>query len=130
MQPVGHVAAQLVSRYGIACGDWNTDQATRLLSAFAGRDACYGSKATEITDIAERLTDYRSAGNSPRSRRLAAPNGLAHLEPLELRVIEIQRLVVSRAAMRGPERFRSGPCLEYSAVLPPRAGGVGRVILG
>jgi hypothetical protein len=51
------------------------------------------------------LTGYPSAGNSRRSRRLAASNRLAHLEPLELWVIKIQRFVVSCATMRCAERL-------------------------
>jgi hypothetical protein len=46
-----------------------------------------------------------SAANSRRSCCLAASNRLAHLEPLELRVIKIERFVVSCATMRCPERL-------------------------
>ena len=43
--------------------------------------------------------------NLRRLRRLVASNRLADLEPLELRVVKVQRLVISCATMRCPERL-------------------------
>src|SRR5579864_8215647 len=63
-----------------------------------------------------------------RCRRLRSAYRLKHLEPLELRMVQIQRLVVPCAAMRGPERIGPGPCFKGGTVLPHRVGGVKRVI--
>ena len=49
--------------------------------------------------------------------------------PLELGMIEIQRLVVPCPTMRCPERLRFGPRLEHSPVFPDGVGGVERMIL-
>jgi hypothetical protein len=61
---------------------------------------------------------------------LAHANRLAYLETLELRVPEIERLVVAGAVMRGPERFGFGPGFEGGAAFPHSVGGIKRVILG
>src|ERR1700681_2146970 len=51
-------------------------------------------------------------------------------EALELRVAEIERLVVSRLMMRGPERLRFGPRFEHGPVFPDRVRSIKRMILG
>jgi hypothetical protein len=53
---------------------------------------------------------------------------LAYLEPLELRVIQIQRLIVPRPTMRGTERLRFGPRFKGGTVFPHRVGSIKRVI--
>jgi len=55
---------------------------------------------------------------------------LASLEALELRVPEIERLVVPGVAVRGAERFGMGPRFECAVALPLRVRGIKRVILG
>src|SRR3954452_5197545 len=62
-------------------------------------------------------------------RRPAAFDRLSHLEALELRVIQIQRLVFPCPTVRCPERLRFGPSIEHSTVLPHRVGGIERMIL-
>jgi hypothetical protein len=49
---------------------------------------------------------------------------------LELRVPEIEGLVLPSAVMRGAKRFGLGPGFERSAVLPHRVRRIKRVILG
>jgi hypothetical protein len=61
---------------------------------------------------------------------LADADCLADIETLELRVPEIERLVVPGALMRSPERLRLGPGFEGGAILPHRVGRTKRVILG
>src|ERR1700686_1891117 len=93
----------------------------------------------------ESVTAHHSARGKGRLRQAATPLatphllrhlGLAHahrladLETLELRVPEIERLVVPGGVMRGPERCALGPGLDRGAVLPHRVGGIKRVILG
>src|SRR4051794_15158104 len=63
------------------------------------------------------------------SRRLAASDRLSHLEALELRVIQIQGLVLSCPTVRCPERLRFGPSIEHSTVLPDGVGGIERMLL-
>src|ERR1700693_2737602 len=60
---------------------------------------------------------------------LAAPDRLTHLEPLELRVIEIERLVVAGLVMCGPERLRFCPRFKDGTVFPHRVGGIKRMIV-
>ena len=58
----------------------------------------------------------------------ATADRLANIETLELRVPEIERLVLSGILMRSTKGFGSGPCLESGAALPKRVGCVqGRV---
>jgi hypothetical protein len=61
---------------------------------------------------------------------LAPTHRLADLKALELRVPEIEGLVLPSAMMRGAERFGLGPGFERGAVLPHRVGRIKRVILG
>ena len=61
--------------------------------------------------------------------RLAASDRLSYLEALELRVIQIQGLVLSCPTVRCPERLRFGPSIEHSTVLPDGVGGIERMIL-
>src|SRR6516162_5472295 len=61
---------------------------------------------------------------------LPAYDRLADVESFELRVPEIERLVVAGVAMRGPERFGLGPGFEGGAVRPYRVGRIKRVIVG
>jgi hypothetical protein len=56
-------------------------------------------------------------------------NRLPHLETLELRMIQIKRLVVPCPTMRCPERLRFDPCLEYSPVFPDRVRSLERLIV-
>jgi hypothetical protein len=60
---------------------------------------------------------------------LTASHRLAHLEPLELRVIQIQRLVIPCPTMCGAECFRFGPRFEDGTVFPHRVRSIKRVIL-
>lgn len=64
-----------------------------------------------------------------RCRRLRSAHRLKHLEPLELRMVQIQRLVVPCSAMRCPERIGPRPCFKGGTLLPHRVGSVERVIL-
>src|SRR6266404_4496883 len=64
-----------------------------------------------------------------RHAGLAAPHGLAHLEPLELRVPEVERLVIAGLVMRRPERIRFGPRFKHGAVLPDGVRGIKRVVV-
>jgi hypothetical protein len=61
---------------------------------------------------------------------LAALDNLAHVEALELRMPEIEGLVVAGVAMRGAERLGLGPGFEGRAALPDGMGRIKRVILG
>jgi hypothetical protein len=65
-----------------------------------------------------------------KSHHLGLAQRLANLEPLELRVPEIERLVVVGPMMRRPERLGSGLRFEGGAVLPHRMGRIKRVIVG
>src|SRR5579871_2397089 len=64
------------------------------------------------------------------SNRRPALQSLPHLEPLELRMLQIQRSgrIVAGARMSGPEFLRFGPCLEGALALPEGVRGVERVI--
>src|ERR1700754_2474340 len=65
-----------------------------------------------------------------RRRDLASGYRLNRLKPLELRMTEIERLVVAGSRMCGPERLRFGPRLEGGAVFPDRMRCVQRVVFG
>src|SRR5262249_36593146 len=54
---------------------------------------------------------------------------LPHLEAFELRMIEIERLVVAGATVGGAKLLRPGPGLERRAALPHRVRGIERVIV-
>ena len=51
---------------------------------------------------------------------LSAAHGLAHLKALELRMAEIERLVVAGLVMRGAEGVRFRPGLEHRMIGPDR----------
>src|ERR1700730_545013 len=70
----------------------------------------------------------RTPPSKSLSRHLAASHRLAHLKPLELRVIQIQRLVVTRPTMRGPERLRFGPSFKGGAAFPDSVRSIEGVI--
>src|SRR5262249_44432382 len=57
-------------------------------------------------------------------------HGLLDLEPLEFRMLEIERLVVAGLVMRGTKRFRLGPRLERGIAGPHGVRGIERVVLG
>src|SRR5437899_11876080 len=80
-----------------------------------------------------RIGYFRSSSQlwrkASRHLGLAAPHRLAHLEPLELRVFEIERLVVAGLVMRLPEGLGLGPCFKDGAVFPDGVGGIKRVVL-
>src|SRR5579863_387664 len=59
----------------------------------------------------------------------SSPTVLPNLEPLELRMPEIEGFVVARAVMCGSKRVGFGPRFEGGVVLPHRVGCVKRVIL-
>src|SRR5262245_11466440 len=65
-------------------------------------------------------------------RGLAAPHGLADLEAFELRMVEVERLVLAGIPVRGTERLRLGPGFERRPVLPDGVRGIERevVVLG
>src|SRR5579862_5456208 len=67
-------------------------------------------RATASTASGVRLSACvgRSGSLALRLRQ----NLLNDLEPLELRVAEVERLVAARARVRGAERFRAGPGFE------------------
>src|SRR5882672_11839691 len=59
----------------------------------------------------------------------AALHRLANFKPLELRVIQIQWLVVSCATMCCTESFRFSPCFKDGTVFPHRVGSIKCLIL-
>jgi hypothetical protein len=63
------------------------------------------------------------------SRCFAAPNRLANLEPLKLRMIQTQRLILPCSIVRCPKRLRLGPSSKYSTVFPNRVRSIEGVIL-
>src|ERR1700733_14587072 len=65
-----------------------------------------------------------------RRRGGAALHGLNGFKTLELRMPEIERLVVAGPRMRGTKGLRFGPCLKGGMALPDRVGGIQRVIFG
>src|SRR5262245_45667197 len=69
------------------------------------------------------------ASPSLSDRGLVAPDGLAYVEALELRMIEVERLVLPRVLVRLPEGIRLSPGLEGSLALPKRMRGVERIVL-
>ena len=64
-----------------------------------------------------------------RDRILAATHRLADLEPFELRMVEVERLVLASVPVGKTECFRPGPGLERCLTLPYRVGGIERVVL-
>src|SRR5260370_15961241 len=70
-----------------------------------------------------------SLAETSRHLALAAPHRLTHLEALELRVPEIERLVVAGLVMRRPEGLGLGPCFKDGMVFPDGVGGIKRVVL-
>src|SRR5262245_40958737 len=105
------------------------------------------SAVTQMSAAARTATHRRRVSNQsiplpiPRKgwlqpplgdRGLAAPHGLAHLEAFELRMIEVERLVLAGIPVRGAERLRLGPGFERRPVLPDRVRGIERevVVLG
>src|SRR6202035_3126019 len=75
-------------------------------------------------------TSPGDARGEAKSISLSAAPRLPNFEPFELRVSEIERLVVARLVMSGPERFRPGPGFKGGVVLPDRVRGIERVIVG
>jgi len=73
---------------------------------------------------------FQSSVSVASCRSLAAPYRLAHLKPLELGVIQIQRLVVPCSTMRGAERLRFGPRFKDRTAFPDRVRSIEGVILG
>jgi hypothetical protein len=63
---------------------------------------------------------------------LAPLHGLAHLEAFELRMIEVERLVLAGILVDGAERLRLGPGFERRLAGPDRVRGIQRevVVLG
>ena len=84
--------------------------------------SCSRQKATwdSRTPVTSRYASCRS---------LAAPYRLAHLKPLELGVIQIQRLVVPCSTMRSTERLRFGPRFKDRTAFPDRVRSIECVIL-
>ena len=80
-------------------------------------------------DVHRVLAPLRSAKYQRVSRRFAARHRLTHLKPLELRVIQIQRLVVPCPTMRCPERLRLGPRFKRGPVFPDRVRSIKCVVL-
>jgi hypothetical protein len=78
-----------------------------------------------ITDIAE----FEHTAQHYSSCR-AAPYRLRHLEPLELRMIQIQRLVVPCPTMRCPKCLRLGPRFKHGTAFPHCVRSIKGVILG
>jgi len=70
-----------------------THRIPQLVRAIAAAQKTYAQRPSPFVAEASRLLG------------LAAPDRLTHLEPLELRVIEIERLVVAGLVMRRPERL-------------------------
>src|SRR5262249_35706802 len=75
-----------------------------------------------------KLKTWR-APQSSRGARLVAADRLADLKTLELRVIEIKRLVLAGPRVRRTERLGFGPGLERRLALPYRVRGIERVVL-
>ena len=105
---------QLIGEQASAHADLAMDTPDRQFDAFGiervlpGQDMlidAVNQRAVEIKQ--EDGLDAHIGALSARSRdiRLAAPDGLAHLESLELRVPEIERLVVASLVMRRAERL-------------------------
>ena len=63
-------------------------------------------------------------GNGRIGLYRATADRLTNIETLELRVPEIERLVLSGILMRSTKGFGSGPCLESGTALPKRVGCV------
>jgi hypothetical protein len=85
-----------------------TQPGSKATEMVCPRHVCLAPDSDRTADIAEWLTDYPSAGNSRRSRPycLAASHRLANLEPLELRMIQVQRLILPCPTVRCPKRLR------------------------
>src|SRR4029077_10313252 len=70
-----------------------------------------------------------SPADASRHLGLAALHRLAHLKTLELRVLEIEWLVVAGLVMSRPEGLGLGPRLEDGMVCPDGVGGIKRVVV-
>ena len=108
--------------------------AIALCIGAAGSLAAAGTRAGRW-DYGEdaRPRRYRSPPRLALGHRgLAALDGLAHLEALELRMIEIERLVLAGILMDGAERLRLRPRLERRVARLDRVRGIERevVVLG
>src|SRR5262245_53021105 len=65
-----------------------------------------------------------------RHRGFGARHRLPDLEALELRMVEVEWLVLSGILVRHPERLGPGPGLERRLALPDRMRRIERVLLG
>ena len=70
--------------------------------------------------IVERLADLFTAITVLHDRICAATHRLEDLEPFELRVVEVKRLVLASAPMGKTECFRFSPGFKLSHALPDR----------
>src|SRR4051812_6749048 len=105
-----------------------------LASSFPASRAAAGTHARRRTankDVRADRSDH--AGDSALGHCGLAPlNGLAHLEAFELRMIEVERLVLAGILVDSAERLRLGPGFERRLARPDRVRGIQRevVVLG
>src|SRR5450432_1630829 len=88
-----------------------------------------GVRGTSPESRDSRFDASHRPGMTVLSALRATLHRLANLEPLELRVAEIERLVVAGPGMRGPKRVRPRPRFEGSVVRPDRVRGIERMVL-
>src|SRR5215475_13704252 len=77
------------------------------------------SLASKLNYVAQGT--HTSSAWASRHQAFSATHRLNSLEPFELRVPKIERLVVAGFVMRGAESFGLGPWFKAGAVLPHRA---------
>src|SRR5215471_14703751 len=76
-------------------------------------------------DRAQRFTSPATLGD----RGFAARYGLPHLETLELRMVDVKRLVLSSIPVGGTKSLGLGPSFEGTLVLPNRMRRIQREVL-
>src|SRR5215467_12769802 len=74
---------------------------------------------------------HRKCGVAPElgDRSLAPTHSLAHLEALELRMVDVERLVLARILVGGAEFLRPCPGFECRLALPNGVRGIEREVL-
>src|ERR1019366_8394740 len=127
--PIRITAAEDERQRGCAMRDADKPRLPRWVKRRNTRPEQMFSALPSNSDIEGVLAPLRWTAKCQRvSRRLAASHSLANLEPLKLRVPEIEWLFVTGLMVCGPECLGFGPCFKDRAVFPDRVRSIKGVI--
>src|SRR6516225_3496931 len=92
----------------------------------SGAGRCTGCRSRSSTTSMRTIFRMRSReaiskpGKTLGHRGFASTYGLPHLETLELRMVDVERLILAGILMGGTKCLRPGPRFEGTLVLPDR----------